>query len=123
MLTDSQIVRLLDIANAGCHKGMVMEARTIYEGILAVLPGHAPALIGRALSHIVIGEYGQAETILRSEVLSENPDDAEGRVMLGLCLFLADKKDEAEEILQPLAEEEHSSAELANSLVEQIRQA
>ncbi|WP_273523467.1 tetratricopeptide repeat protein [Mailhella massiliensis] len=123
MLTDSQIVRLLDIANAGCHKGMVMEARTIYEGILAVLPGHAPALIGRALSHIVIGEYGQAETILRSEVLSENPDDAEGRVMLGLCLFLADKKDEAEEILQPLAEEEHSSAELAKSLLEQIRQA
>lgn len=123
MLTDSQIVRLLDIANAGCHKGMVMEARTIYEGILAVRPGHAPALIGRALSHIVIGEYGQAETILRSEVLSENPDDAEGRVMLGLCLFLADKKDEAEEILQPLAEEEHSSAELAKSLLEQIRQA
>lgn len=123
MLTDSQIVRLLDIANAGCHKGMVMEARTIYEGILAVLPGHAPALIGRALSHIVIGEYGQAETILRSEVLSEKPDDAEGRVMLGLCLFLADKKDEAEEILQPLAEEEHSSAELAKSLLEQIRQA
>ena len=123
MLTDSQIVRLLDIANAGCHKGMVMEARTIYEGILAVLPGHAPALIGRALSHIVIGEYGQAETILRSEVLSENPDDAEGRVMLGLCLFLADRKDEAEEILQPLAEEEHSSAELAKSLLEQIRQA
>ncbi|WP_077072486.1 tetratricopeptide repeat protein [Mailhella massiliensis] len=123
MLTDSQIVRLLDIANAGCHKGMVMEARTIYEGILAVLPGHAPALIGRALSHIVIGEYGQAETILRSEVLSENPDDPEGRVMLGLCLFLADKKDEAEEILQPLAEEEHSSAELAKSLLEQIRQA
>ena len=123
MLTDSQIVRLLDIANAGCHKGMVMEARTIYEGILAVLPGHAPALIGRALSHIVIGAYGQADTILRSEVLSENPDDAEGRVMLGLCLFLADKKDEAEEILQPLAEEEHSSAELAKSLLEQIRQA
>ena len=123
MLTDSQIVRLLDIANAGCHNGMVTDARTIYEGILAVRPGHVPALIGQALSHIVIGEYEQAEQILRNQVLADHPDDAECRAMLGLSLCLADKKEEAREVLQDLAGEENNSAALARSLLEQMDQA
>lgn len=123
MLTDAQIARLLDIANAGCHKGMVLEARTIYDGVLAVRPGHVPALIGQALSHIVIGEYDKAEALLRDSVLAEHPDDADARAMLGLCLSLADRKDEARDILQPLAEEGGSSSELARSLLDQMEQA
>ena len=123
MLTDSQIARLLDIANAGCHKGLVLQARTIYEGVLGVRPGHVPALIGQALSHIVIGEYDQAEKLLRDGVLSEHPDDADAKVMLGLSLCLADKKDEAEDLLRPLAEGETSSAELAPALLENMNAA
>ena len=120
MLTDSQIARLLDIANAGCHKGLVLQARIIYDGVLSVRPGHVPALIGQALSHIVIGEYEQAEKLLRDGVLSEHPDDADASVMLGLCLCLADKKDEAAALLRPLADGESSSAELARSLLENM---
>ena len=120
MLTDSQIARLLDIANAGCHKGLVSQARIIYEGVLTVRPCHVPALIGQALSHIVIGEYEQAEKLLRDGVLSEHPDDADAKVMLGLCLCLADKKDEAAELLRPLAEGEDTAAGLARSLLENL---
>ena len=79
MLTDSQITRLLDIANAGCHKGLVLQARAIYDGVLAVRPGHVPALIGQALSHIVIGEYDEAEKLLCDGILSEHPDDADAK--------------------------------------------
>ncbi|WP_294446113.1 tetratricopeptide repeat protein [uncultured Mailhella sp.] len=120
MLTDSQIARLLDIANAGCHKGMVLGARTIYDGVLAVRPGHVPALIGQALSHIVIGEYEEAEKLLRDDILSEHPEDTDARAMLGLCLCLADRKDEAREALRPLTEKDGSASELACSLMEQI---
>lgn len=120
MLTDSQIARLLDIANAGCHKGMVLEARTIYDGVLAVRPGHVPALIGQALSHIVIGEYEEAEKLLCDGILSEHPEDADAQAMLGLCLFLSDRKDEAREVLRPLTEKDGSSSELARSLMEQM---
>ena len=123
MLTDSQIARLLDIANAGCHKGMVLAARTIYDGVLALRPGHVPALIGQALSHVVIGEYDKAETLLRNGVLADHPDDPDARAMLGLCLSLADKKDEARDILQPLSEENSSASALARSLLEQMEQA
>ena len=120
MLTDSQIARLLDIANAGCHKGMILEARTIYDGVLAVRPGHVPALIGQALSHIVIGEYEEAEKLLRDGILSEHPEDADAQAMLGLCLCLADKKDDAREVLRPLTEKDGSASELACSLLEQL---
>lgn len=120
MLNDSQIARLLDIANAGCHKGMVQEARAVYEGVLVLRPGHVPALIGQALSHIVLGEYAQAEDILRSGVLAGHPGDADAGAMLGLCLFLSGRKDEAEPLLRELAGEEGSAAALASSLLEQL---
>ena len=120
MLTESQITRLLDIANAGCHKGLVLQARAIYDGVLAVRPGHVPALIGQALSHIVIGEYDEAENLLCDGVLSEHPDDADARAVLGLCLCLADKKEEARAVLSPLAENGGQNAELARSLLENM---
>ena len=120
MLTDSQISRLLDIANAGCHKGMVLEARTIYDGVLAVRPGHVPALVGQALSHIVIGEYDEAEKLLRDGILSGHPEDADAAVMLGLCLCLAGKKEEARDVLLPLTDAEGDASSLARSLMEQM---
>ena len=120
MLTESQITRLLDIANAGCHKGLVLQARAIYDGVLAVRPGHVPALIGQALSHIVIGEYDEADKLLCDGVLSEHPDDADARAVLGLCLCLADKKEEARTVLSPLAENGGQNAELARSLLENM---
>ena len=123
MLTDSQIVRLLDIANAACHKGLVLNARTSYDGVLAGRPGQVPALIGQALSHIVIGEYASAEDILRSQVLAEHPDDVDAKAMLGLCLCLSDRKDEAKDLLQTLTDSQTESSELARSLLEQIEQA
>ena len=119
MLTDAQITRLLDVANAGCHKGMVTQARTVYAGVLAVRPGHVPALIGQALSHIVISEFDQAEEQLKA-ILAGNADDFDAQALLGLCLFLADKKDEAREVLEPLQSREGSSAALVASLLEQL---
>lgn len=119
MLTNEQIARLLDIANAGCHKGMVAEARAIYEGVLADRPGHVPALIGQALSHIVIGEYAEAEEGL-SAVLAQHPDDADAMAVRGLGLCLEGKKDEARKILEPLQGGEGTAAKLAASLMEQM---
>ena len=54
MLSDTQISRLLDVANAACHGGNVVDARTMYAGVLALRPGFAPALMGKALSHICV---------------------------------------------------------------------
>ena len=65
MLSDTQISRLLDVANAACHGGNVVDARAMYAGVLALRPGFAPALMGKALSHIVVDDFDEAERLLK----------------------------------------------------------
>ena len=119
MLSEYQIRRLLDIANAACHKGNAADARTIYDGILALRPGFIPARIGMALSHIVVNEFDDAEALLKA-VLEEHADDADAQAMLGLCYVLAGRSDEAEAVLTPVAEGQEPSAALAASLLESL---
>ena len=119
MLSDAQISRLLDVANAACHTGNVADARVIYEGVLALKPAFAPALVGKALSHVVV----EAERILKEEVLSVRPDDPEGLAVLGLSRLLARRYDEAVDVLAPLAGGEGPAAALAAGLLEKARQA
>ena len=64
MLTNAEVTRLLDVANAGINKGQVALARTVYEGILAGRPDHAPTLISLALSHIAVSDFERADEII-----------------------------------------------------------
>ena len=105
MLSDTQISRLLDVANAACHRGNVLDARTVYAGVLALRPGFAPALMGKALSHIVVDDFDEAERILKDEVLAAMPEDGDAQALLG-----------------PLAAGEGPRAELAGGLLEKLRQ-
>ncbi len=118
MLEDSQISRLMDIANAGCHKGMAAQARTIYNSVLELRPGHVPARIGMAMSHIVVSEFDKAEQMLRA--LLDEGFDADAAAALGLCYTLADRKDEARDVLEPLAEGHGEAAALAAALLESM---
>lgn len=99
MLTNVEVTRLLDVANAGINKGQIALARTVYEGILAGRPDHAPTLISLALSHIAVSDFERADEILRDKVRAANPDDADALVYLGLSAKLAGRADEAAEIL------------------------
>ena len=119
MLTDKEVVRLLDIANAGVNRGQVALARRVYEGILAERPDHAPTLISLALSHIAVGEYAEADAVLKDRVLAANPADADALAYLGLSAALSDRKDEAREILAqvPL---EGAAGEMAARILETL---
>ena len=120
MLSDIQIQRLLDIANTACHRGDVSNARPVYEGILALRPGFIPALVGQALSYIVVDDSDMAEAILKG-VLETVPEDPDANTMLGLCYLLSQRKEEAATVLQPIAEGEGAAAALAAALLEQAR--
>ena len=41
MVSEKQMARLLDLANLACQKGLVGEARTIFQAVLALRPGFA----------------------------------------------------------------------------------
>ena len=53
----------------------MVDARAMYAGVLALRPGFAPALMGKALSHIVVDDFNEAERLLKDEVLAAMPED------------------------------------------------
>lgn len=118
MLSNEQITRLLDIAGAASHKGMTVQARRIYEGVLAERPGHVPALIGLAFNHITVDQFAEAEDILRNQVLAKNPADGDALAYLGLCLRLAGRGDEARAVLESVPAEAASARAMADRLLE-----
>lgn len=120
MLTQEQIVRLQDIGISACHAGAAYEARIIFDGLLKVRPDNAVALIGKALSHIVVDEFPAAEEILRTQVLAKHPDDPEATAMLGLCFVLSERSDEARVLLGEIATQENTSGQLARDLLAQL---
>ncbi|MDR2934629.1 MAG: tetratricopeptide repeat protein [Candidatus Adiutrix sp.] len=100
MISDAQFRRLLDLGLAGVHLGRPAQARALLEGLLAYKPGHAPTLLGLALTHTAVNEFAPAEAILRNEVLAKNPDDPEALAILGLTLALAGRTAEASAALE-----------------------
>lgn len=121
MFSAAQIQRLLDIANAGCHKGLVLDARAIYESVLTAKPDFAPALIGLAFSHLVVDDFAVAECLL-AQVLARNPDDKDALVTLGFCYTMAQRADKATELLEPLVDDPSSAGNLATDLLHVLRQ-
>ena len=67
----------------------MVDARAMYAGVLALRPGFAPALMGKALSHIVVDDFDEAERLLKDEVLAAMPEDEDAQALLGLCYTLA----------------------------------
>ena len=117
MLNQDQIIRLQDIGVTACHMGAVYEARKIFDGLLALRPDNASALIGKALSHIVVDEFQVAEEILRARVLENNPDDAEALTMLGLCYILGGHPEEARIVLGKVSGQNTPTGQSARDLL------
>ena len=117
MLTQDQMIRLQDIGFSACHSGAVYEARRIFDGLLKLRPGNAAVLIGKALSHIVVDEFQEAEKILRDQVLAELPEDPEGRIMLGLCFILSGRHEEARALLEWVGHQRTPAGQLARDLL------
>lgn len=99
MFSDQQIARLLDLAGLAITKGMVSQARTICQGVLAAKSDFAPALITTAFSHIVVDDFEKAQEILNG-VLEANPKDNDALAMLGMSYALAGDQAQAKQILE-----------------------
>ena len=116
MLNEQQIARLLDLAGLTSQKGLVRESRIILQGVLALRPNFAPALIGLAFSHIVVDDFDGALTIL-NRVLADDPNDSDALAMKGLAYFLAGHRNEAEEVFADL-EQDSAAAAMARAVME-----
>ena len=113
MVSEKQMARLLDLANLACQKGLVGEARTIFQAVLALRPGFAPALVGLAFSHVVVDDFDTALTIL-DQVLADNAD---ALAMRGLACLLAGRRGDAEQAFAAIPQD-CAAADMARAVME-----
>lgn len=118
MLSERQIARLLDMANLACQKGLVGEARTMFQAVLALRPNFAPALVGLAFSHVVVDDFDTALTIL-DDVLARDAADADALAMRGLACTLAGRKDEAQRAFAAIPQD-CAAADMARAIMEVV---
>lgn len=116
MVSERQMARLLDLANLACQKGLVGEARSIFQAVLALRPGFAPALVGLAFSHVVVDDFDTALTIL-DRVLADNAADADALAMRGLACLLAGRREEAEHAFAAIPQD-CAAADMARAILE-----
>ena len=101
MLEEKDLRTLAEVGFCAVSMGNMLPARTIFEGLAAVRPGHEAPRMGLAMSHYMVNEFEAAEDILRGLRL-DKPDFRLADVHLALCLVLAGRKDEAWPLLQEL---------------------
>ncbi len=117
MFDQKNIARLLDIANAACHVGLVLDARKIYEAILDLKPGFVPARLGLAYSYLTVDEFEQAANLLQ-DIVQENPQDEDAVAMLGFCCYLVGDTTQSKNLLEPLSKNASAHiVQLANDIL------
>ena len=98
-LKTKDLQTLAEIGFCAVSMGNMLPARTIFEGLAAARPDHEAPRMGLAMSHYMVDEFEAAEDILRG-LMRDKPDFRLAGVHLGLCLILADRKDEAVHLLR-----------------------
>ncbi len=104
--------RLSEVGYMACFKGMVREGAVIMEGIHAMAPDQVPVKIGLAVARISELRYPEAITLLRDEVLAQEPDNLTAKCFLGLALKESGAEAEARTVLEEVRErgDEHQRA-------------
>jgi Flp pilus assembly protein TadD len=107
---------LAEIGFCGVSMGNMLPARRIFNGILLERPGHKAPLAGLAMSHYMVDEFEQAETILLG-LLKVDPKFDLAKAHLALTYLLADRKEEAKPLLD---EVKHNGNSMFMDMVDEL---
>ena len=114
-LEKDELQKLVDIAFAGCSKGRVPEARTVFSKILEAVPGYTPAKVGLAFTHVVVDDFPPADEML-TDLLGEDPDNDDARGFLVLSKFLQKDGDAVDALMGEFRDHDSAGYRLASSL-------
>jgi Flp pilus assembly protein TadD len=124
MLKRDEARLLGKIAFLGMWQGRFVESEAIFNAIRMAEPERIGPLLGLGMLRIHQGDYQKAVDILEKEALAMDPDDAHALAWLGLALFCAGRKEEAElrlrKVLAGNASESSEARELACSLLKEM---
>ena len=90
---------LMETGYMALRWGMILKAKTIFEGVQAVRPQSEIPLIGLALFHMHNGKMEEAIRLLKKEALPLNPESEMTRTFLGFLLKKAGFSGESEQVL------------------------
>ncbi len=117
-ILDKDSVRLLlDVGFAACSRGVVAEAKRIFDGVLAAFPDNVSARVGRAFVLVVTDQFTGAEEIL-NDILEQDPGNDDARGFLALSKYLQKDSDALGEQMTRFADTASSGYCLAASLLE-----
>ncbi len=117
-ILDKDSVRLLlDVGFAACSRGVVAEAKRVFDGVLAAFPDNVSARVGRAFVLVVTDQFTGAEEIL-NDILEQDPGNDDARGFLALSKYLQKDSDALGEQMTRFADTTSSGYRLAASLLE-----
>ncbi|MDR2825848.1 MAG: hypothetical protein LBV76_03510 [Deltaproteobacteria bacterium] len=120
MLETEDLQFLAEVAFCGVSMGNMLPARKIFNGILVERPGHNAPLMGLAMSHYMVDEFEQAETILLG-IIKKEPTFDLAKAHLALTYLLDGRKAEAKPLLEEVKHNGNSMfMGMADELLEQI---
>lgn len=91
---------MAEIGYMACFKGDMNRSQAIMDGIDAISIQQNPVKISVAIVRLYAGRYDEAVSILRDQVLADEPDHMSAKCFLGIALSQKGQKLEAKELFQ-----------------------
>jgi tetratricopeptide (TPR) repeat protein len=106
---------LLEIGLFSAHKGEVLLAREIFQGLLSAIPDLRPAQAGLGLSFLAVNAYPEAEEMLLKAL--DQADLPEAKLFLALTYRFSGRPEAALELLQDLKDNGGEIGQLAGEIM------
>lgn len=104
MNVSTELLQLLsEVGYMACFRGDSDRAQLIMNGVDAVGREQAPIKMGLAITKIYAGDLDNAISILRHDVLSNEPDHMSAKCFLGIALNLKGDQNEANTLFEEVA--------------------
>lgn len=104
MNVTTELLQLLsEVGYMACFRGDSDRAQVIMDGVDAVGREQVPIKMGLAITKIYAGDLDNAVSILRDDVLDNDPEHMSAKCFLGIALNLKGKQDEANTLFEEVA--------------------
>lgn len=115
MQVSTELLQILsEVGYMACFKGDIERSERIMDGVNAIGIAQIPIKMGVAIARVYAGKYEQAISILRDDILVEDPNHMSAKCFLGIALTQAGDKTEAgslfEEVVKYGNQDERSIA-------------
>lgn len=116
ILDKNEVRSLINVAFAGCSRGLVSQSREIFSKLLEVYPDNVAAKVGLGFSHVVVDDFTRGDEILAGVLEADSSND-DARGFLVLSKFLQKDTDSVDSLMGQFVDTESSGYKMAQSVI------